>query len=57
MSFEHLKKARLGLLIGFLAAQLGWFALPAHAVAAEKAYNDDRFSGADPCGPNPDRGR
>lgn len=57
MKYEHLKNARLGLLIGALAAQLSWFAVPAYATDADKAYNDERFSGSSPCGPNPDRGR
>ena len=57
MSHEHLKNARLGLLIGVLAVQLGWFAVPANATDADKDHNSERFSGSTPCGPNPDRGR
>ena len=57
MTYEHLRNARLGLFIGVLAAQLGWFAVPAYATDTDKSYNDERFSGSTPCGPNPDRGR
>ena len=57
MSYEHLKAARLRLLIGALAVQLFWFAAPAYAQDADQANKNDRFSGSGPCGPNPDRGR
>ena len=57
MRYEHLKAARLRLLIVGLVAQLLWFAAPAYAEDADQAYENDRFSGSNPCGPNPDRGR